>query len=73
MVLSKVSMMDSTATKVDDICSVRKPKKDLYSDTGNRTPICSVRANRDSHYTISEIDEGSGMELEWLFLLNLKK
>ena len=25
------------------------------SDTGNRTPICSVRANRDSHYTISEI------------------
>ena len=30
-----------------------EPKK-IYSDTGNRTPICSVRANCASHYTISD-------------------
>ena len=34
------------------IAEVKNYKK--YSDTGNRTPICSVRANRDSHYTISD-------------------
>lgn len=27
------------------------------SDTGSRTRVCSVKANRDSRYTISDVDD----------------
>ena len=33
-------------------------QKKENSDTGNRTPNCSVKANRASRYTISDSDKG---------------
>jgi hypothetical protein len=38
------------------VYSPKKSKK-KYSDTGSRTRVCPVKADRDSRYTISELYE----------------
>ena len=37
--------------------AISDKRKKETSDTGSRTRVCSVKANRDSRYTISDVDD----------------
>lgn len=50
----KIHFVNEPNSNVKATISETFSRKNESSDTGNRTPICSVRANCASHYTISD-------------------